>query len=63
MTDEIEQANVGQTIDIIGGEYKGEKGEVLMVRDKSVIVRLGKDDDTGEPIKTVVNHRNYQIIN
>ena len=48
-------------IHIKKGPYKGKKGEVLIVRENSVIVNIGTDSDTGEPIKTVVNHKNYTI--
>lgn len=54
-------AQEGDMINIKKGEYKGEKGEVLIVRENSVIVNIGTDSDTGEPIKTVVNHKNYTI--
>nr|WP_143833302.1 DUF2187 family protein [Oceanobacillus timonensis] len=53
-------AEVGETISIVRGEYKGEKAEVLLIRDNSVIVRIGNHPSTGEPIKTVVNHKNYK---
>jgi len=56
-------AKEGDMIDIKKGEYKGKKGEVLIVRENSVIVNIGTDSDTGEPIKTVVNHKNYTITN
>ncbi|WP_080873756.1 DUF2187 family protein [Oceanobacillus timonensis] len=55
-----DMAEVGETISIVRGEYKGEKAEVLLIRDNSVIVRIGNHPSTGEPIKTVVNHKNYK---
>lgn len=54
-------AKEGDMIHIKKGPYKGKKGEVLIVRENSVIVNIGTDSDTGEPIKTVVNHKNYTI--
>ncbi|CEI83120.1 hypothetical protein J18TS1_08370 [Oceanobacillus oncorhynchi subsp. incaldanensis] len=53
-------AEVGETISIVRGEYKGKKAEVLIIRENSVIVRIGNHPSTGEPIKTVVNHKNYK---
>ncbi|GEN86653.1 DUF2187 family protein [Oceanobacillus sp. FSL W8-0428] len=53
-------AEVGETISIVRGEHKGKKAEVLIVRENSVIVRIGNHPSTGEPIKTVVNHKNYK---
>ncbi|GAB3042876.1 DUF2187 family protein [Virgibacillus ainsalahensis] len=50
----------GETINIIRGEQKGKKGKVLIVRENTVIVRIGTDSETGDPIKTVVNHKNYK---
>ncbi|MFS0752542.1 DUF2187 family protein [Oceanobacillus sp. 1P07AA] len=55
-----DMAEVGETIDIIRGEQKGNKGKVLIVRENSVIVNIGNHPSTGEPIKTVVNHKNYK---
>ncbi|MCU9614612.1 YkvS family protein [Caldibacillus lycopersici] len=56
------KANVGDTIQIKRGAKKGKKGEVTVLRDNSVIVELGVNKKTGEPIKTVVNHKNYKIV-
>ncbi|WP_152656747.1 DUF2187 family protein [Oceanobacillus sp. CFH 90083] len=53
-------AEVGETISIVRGEFKGKKAEVLIIRENSVIVRIGNHPSTGEPIKTVVNHKNYK---
>ena len=53
-------AEVGETISIVRGEYKGKKAEVLIIRENSVIVRIGNHPSKGEPIKTVVNHKNYK---
>lgn len=52
--------NEGDKIQIVKGEQKGKTGEVLMVRENSVIVKIGDHKGTGEPIKTVVNHKNYK---
>lgn len=59
---EIKKAEVGNTIQIKRGEKKGKKGKVIGVRSNSVIVQLGINKKTNEPIKTVVNHKNYKII-
>ena len=59
---EIKKAEVGETIQVIKGEQKGKKGEVLTVRENSVIVKVGTKPQTDEPIKIVVNHKNYKCI-
>jgi uncharacterized protein YkvS len=58
----VKQANVGDSIQIIKGEEKGKKGRVVTVRENSVIAEIGKNPKKDEPIKTVVNHKNYKII-
>lgn len=55
-------ADVGDTILIKTGSRKGAKGKVIIVRDSSVIVEIGKNANTGEPIRTVVNHKNYKKV-
>ncbi|WP_110111989.1 DUF2187 family protein [Bacillus sp. CGMCC 1.16541] len=52
----------GDTIQLKTGELKGKKGTVIIVRENSVIVDVGKSEETGEPRKTVINHRNYKIV-
>ena len=59
---EVKKANEGDTIQVIKGEYKGKSGEVLVVRENSVIVKSGIKPQTGEPIKIVVNHKNYKRV-
>ncbi|AST91818.1 DUF2187 family protein [Sutcliffiella cohnii] len=54
-------ANIGDTISVKGGHRKGIKGQVIAVRDSSVIVDIGKNPNTGEPIRTVINHKNYKV--
>ncbi|GIO27933.1 DUF2187 family protein [Ornithinibacillus bavariensis] len=56
------QANVEDTIEIVNGEHKGKKGKVLIVRENSVIVEIGHNKVRDEPIKTVVNHKNYKVV-
>ncbi len=56
------KAQVGDTIQITKGLEKGKKGTVVLVRENSVIVELGINKKTDEPIKTVVNHKNYKIV-
>ena len=58
----VKQANIGDSIQIIKGEEKGKKGKVVTVRENSVIAEIGKNPKKDEPIKTVVNHKNYKII-
>jgi uncharacterized protein YkvS len=57
---EENKANIGDTIHIKKGKQKGKKGKVVVLRENSVIVELGVNPNTGEPIKTVVNHNNYK---
>jgi Uncharacterized protein conserved in bacteria (DUF2187). len=52
----------GDIIEIKRALYKGKKGTVLIVRENSVIAQLGYNKNTGEPIKTVVNHKNYKKV-
>lgn len=56
------KANMGDMIQINKGEAKGKKGKVIALRDNSVIVEIGMNVKTDEPIKTVVNHKNYKIL-
>ncbi len=58
----IVKAKVGDTIEIKRGPRKGKKAVVVSVRENSVIVELGINKNTGEPIKTVVNHKNYKLV-
>lgn len=57
---EENKASIGDTIHIKKGKQKGKKGRVVVLRENSVIVELGVNPNTGEPIKTVVNHNNYK---
>ena len=57
---EVKKENEGDIVEVIKGEQKGKKGEVLMVRENSVIIKVGSKPQTGEPIKAVVNHKNYK---
>ncbi|WP_068677743.1 DUF2187 family protein [Oceanobacillus sp. Castelsardo] len=58
----IKKASEGDTIKVVKGEQKGKEGKVLLVRENSVIIQIGKHQETGEPIKTVVNHKNYKRV-
>ena len=55
--------NVGDMIQIKKGVEQGVKGKVVVLRENSVIVEIGINSKTDEPIKTVVNHKNYKKIN
>lgn len=59
---EIVKVTIGDTVQIKRGPRKGKKGKVVTLRENSVIVQLGINPNTGEPIKTVVNHKNYKRI-
>ncbi|MDL0418655.1 DUF2187 family protein [Caldibacillus thermoamylovorans] len=52
----------GDMVEVKRGRYKGKKGEVLIVKENSVIIQLGINPKTGEPVKTVVNHKNYKRV-
>lgn len=58
----IKKANMGDMIQINKGEAKGKKGKVIALRENSVIVEIGMNVKTDEPIKTVVNHKNYKLL-
>ncbi|MFJ5622805.1 DUF2187 family protein [Peribacillus loiseleuriae] len=61
-TDIKKKVNVGDMVDIKGGLEKGKKGKVVIVRENSVIVEIGRNTKKDEPINTVVNHKNYKLI-
>ncbi|CEE01206.1 hypothetical protein BT1A1_1376 [Caldibacillus thermoamylovorans] len=56
------KAKEGDMVEVKRGRYKGKKGEVLIVKENSVIIQLGINPKTGEPVKTVVNHKNYKQV-
>lgn len=58
----LKKAAMGDMIEIKKGEEKGKRGVVVVTRENSVIVEIGRNVKKDEPIKTVVNHKNYQII-
>ncbi|MBT2756963.1 DUF2187 family protein [Mesobacillus foraminis] len=57
----IKKADIGDMIEIKKGEEKGKKGKVVGIRENSVIVEIGRNPKKNEPIKTVVNHKNYKL--
>lgn len=58
----VVKAKVGDTIQIKRGSRKGKKAKVIGIRENSAIVELGINYNTGEPIKTVINHKNYKLV-
>jgi uncharacterized protein YkvS len=56
------KAEIGQMVEIKNGEERGKKGKVVVVRDNSVIVEIGMNQKTNQPIKTVINHKNYKLV-
>jgi uncharacterized protein YkvS len=60
--EDIIKASLGDMIQIAKGEEKGKKGKVVGIRDNSVIAEIGINPKKNEPIKTVVNHKNYKIV-
>jgi uncharacterized protein YkvS len=61
-TENIKKADIGDMIEIKKGEEKGKKGKVVAIRENSVIVEIGRNAKKNEPIKTVVNHKNYKFV-
>lgn len=55
-------AKEGDIIQIKKGSQNGKKGKVIVARENSVIVEIGINQNTGEPVKTVVNHKNYKVV-
>jgi uncharacterized protein YkvS len=55
-------ANIGDNISF-KRDGKSYKGTVTVVRENSVIVEYGYNKEKGEPIATIVNHKNYKITN
>ena len=49
--------------DLISFKRDGKEleGEVSAIRENSVMVNYGFSKDKGEPLITVVNHKNYKI--
>lgn len=58
----VKKASMGDVIKISKGDAKGKQGKVIALRENSVIVEIGLNSKTDEPIKTVVNHKNYKLI-
>lgn len=56
------KAKEGDTVQIKKGAQVGKKGKVVVARENSVIIEVGINANTGEAVKTVVNHKNYKII-
>jgi uncharacterized protein YkvS len=56
----MSKANIG---DVIAFKREGEKfeGEVIGVRENSVIVEYGISKHKNEPLRTIVNHKNYKV--
>ncbi|MDQ1145673.1 uncharacterized protein YkvS [Bacillus sp. SORGH_AS 510] len=49
--------------DVISFKRDGKdfEGEVSVIRENSVMVKYGFSKDKGEPLITVVNHKNYKV--
>ena len=52
----------GDMVQVKKGNSVGKKGKVIVARENSVIIEVGINPNTGEPVKTVVNHKNYKIV-
>jgi uncharacterized protein YkvS len=55
-------AKIGDVISF-NREGKNFEGEVSAIRENSVMVQYGYSKDKGEPLITIVNHKNYKIKN
>ena len=55
-------AEIGNIILLNKGENKGTKGKVIAVYTNSVAVQLERKQKDGTLARTVVNHKNYEII-
>jgi len=53
---------LGDLVQVKRGPHKGTKGKVVVIRENSVIIEMGKNPKTNEPIRTVVNHKNYKKV-
>jgi uncharacterized protein YkvS len=58
---DVATAKMGDTISF-KREDKTHEGTVTGVRENSVMVQYGVSKDKGEPLATIVNHKNYKII-
>jgi len=56
------KASIGDIVQVKRGAKKGVKGRVVVIRPNSVIIEMGTNPKTGEPVKTVVNHKNYKKV-
>ncbi|MCT8138549.1 DUF2187 family protein [Anaerobacillus sp. CMMVII] len=61
MTEEI-LAQPGDTIKILDGDFKGEKGKIIGVYNNSSSVELETREENDKPRKTVIPHKNYKVI-
>ena len=56
----MDTANIGDLISF-KREGKNLEGVVSGIRENSVMVQYGYSKDKGEPLTTIVNHKNYKI--
>lgn len=61
MTEEI-SAQPGDTIQIVDGDLKGEKGTIIGVYNNSASIELETREANDKPRKTVIAHKNYKVI-
>ncbi|WP_240050974.1 DUF2187 family protein [Metabacillus litoralis] len=59
--DGMDIAKIGDVISFKREDISHE-GVVTGIRDNSVMVQYGRSKEKDEPLKTVVNHKNYKII-
>jgi uncharacterized protein YkvS len=55
-------AKIGDNI-LFKREGQSYKGNVMVVRENSVIVEYGYNKEKNQPLRTIVNHKNYEISN
>lgn len=55
-------AQIGDSIEILIGDMKGEVGKIIAVYNNSASIELEKKEANGRPYKTVLAHKKYKVI-
>jgi transcription antitermination factor NusG len=61
MTEEI-TAQPGDAIQILEGNFSGEKGTIIAVYNNSSSIELDVKEANDKPRKTVIPHKHYKVI-
>ncbi|WP_035186286.1 hypothetical protein [Alteribacter aurantiacus] len=54
------KVEVGETVDVIKGEFKGSKAEVIAAYTNSIAVELDKKQSDGSKARTVLHHTEFK---